>query len=287
MAWIESHQALGRHPKVRRLARALNVTVPAAIGHLHLLWWWCLDYAEDGDVTAVRDDLGEAALWDGSPEAFVAALEAAGFLDATADVDGPRLVIHDWDDYAGRLIEQRRQDAERARQWRSDRKNGTHSVRAASADRTDTESVAFSVTVPTVPYPTVPTLPTGPDRGTTTRAGAREVGAAAPTIPVDLGDAGKVVSAAPGPPPPPDPATLEAACAVWNPVRDRLRSEMARGNHDLYITPCSPLGIADGELVLAVGRFGVDETKRFVPQMLRALADIPDAPRDVRLVAGP
>ena len=110
-------------------------------------------------------------------------------------------------------------------------------------------------------------------------------GAAAPTIPVDLGDVGKVVSDAGRGPAPPDPATVEAACAVWNPVRDRLRAEMTAANHRLYIAACSALGIADGELVLGVGMQGVDETKRFVPHMLRALADIPDAPRDVRLVA--
>lgn len=51
MAWLRSHQELARHPKVKRLSRQLNISLPQAIGHLHLLWWWCMDYAQDGDLT--------------------------------------------------------------------------------------------------------------------------------------------------------------------------------------------------------------------------------------------
>ena len=51
MAWIKSQQVLREHPKLKRLARRLEVSVPAALGHLHMLWWWALDYAQDGDLT--------------------------------------------------------------------------------------------------------------------------------------------------------------------------------------------------------------------------------------------
>jgi hypothetical protein len=51
VAWIESHQELAHHPKVARLANTLNVHKASALGHLHMFWWWCLSYAEDGDVT--------------------------------------------------------------------------------------------------------------------------------------------------------------------------------------------------------------------------------------------
>ena len=50
MAWIESHQALGRHPKLRRLARALNISHPTAVGDLHYLWWFAIDFAQDGSL---------------------------------------------------------------------------------------------------------------------------------------------------------------------------------------------------------------------------------------------
>ena len=51
MAWIESHQELRHHYKTKRLARELKVTVAAAIGHLHCLWWWAIDFAPDGDLS--------------------------------------------------------------------------------------------------------------------------------------------------------------------------------------------------------------------------------------------
>jgi len=40
--YIQSHEEIATHPKTRRLARALGISLPTVIGHLHLLWWWCL-----------------------------------------------------------------------------------------------------------------------------------------------------------------------------------------------------------------------------------------------------
>lgn len=39
MAWIESNQQLARHPKVKKAARTLEISVPTVVGHLHFLWW--------------------------------------------------------------------------------------------------------------------------------------------------------------------------------------------------------------------------------------------------------
>jgi len=49
MAWIESHQSLGRHPKMVRLSARVGVCRPQVIRHLQYLWWWTLDYAPDGN----------------------------------------------------------------------------------------------------------------------------------------------------------------------------------------------------------------------------------------------
>lgn len=112
MAWIESHQDLAHHPKVARLAGMLEVSVPAAIGHLHCLWWWCLSYADDGNLTDFSDfEIGYAAQWQGEPEVFVEALQKAGWLDGRE--------VHDWHEYGGKLAERRRQDAERKRKARA------------------------------------------------------------------------------------------------------------------------------------------------------------------------
>lgn len=113
MAWIESHQELGAHPKLGRLARALGVSRPTALGHLHLLWYWALDYAPSGDISRYRaSEIARAAEWEGKPGVFTKALRDAGFLD-------PGQVIHDWPDYAGKLIERRRADAARKRAERA------------------------------------------------------------------------------------------------------------------------------------------------------------------------
>jgi hypothetical protein len=123
MAWIESHQELGRHPKTRRLARLLNVSLPCVVGHLHFFWWWALDYACGGDVTRFETgDLADGALWEGDPGVFVEALIGAGFLDQAENGD---LRVHDWDEYAGRLLDQRKANAEKQKRWRERHKTDT------------------------------------------------------------------------------------------------------------------------------------------------------------------
>src|SRR5690606_22136242 len=116
MAWIESHDNLKDHPKTRRAARLLGVSVPTIIGHLHLLWHWCLSYAEDGDLSAYdAADIAEAVMWDGDPDQFIEALincgpaGKAGFLER--DAQG-RLLVHDWHEYAGKLIAKREEARE-------------------------------------------------------------------------------------------------------------------------------------------------------------------------------
>lgn len=113
MAWIESHQTLGRHPKLMRLAGQLRIHRAQALGHLQYLWWWALDYAPTGDVSALAPaEISAASEWQGEPSLFQKSLVECGWLDG----DGK---IHDWMEYAGRLVEERRRDAERKRMSRS------------------------------------------------------------------------------------------------------------------------------------------------------------------------
>lgn len=116
MAWIESHDNLKDHPKTRRAARLLGVSVPTIIGHLHLLWHWCLSYAEDGDLSGYdAADIAEAVMWDGDPNQFIDALLNCGPAGKTGFLerdDQGRLLVHDWYDYAGRLLEKREEARE-------------------------------------------------------------------------------------------------------------------------------------------------------------------------------
>lgn len=119
MAWIESHQTLRQHPKTKKLSRKLGVSIPAAIGHLHCLWWWALDYADDGDLSRYdKEDIADAAMWEVEhADIFVSAMISAGLIDET----DTGYVLHDWSDYAGKLIERREANRERTRKWREKR----------------------------------------------------------------------------------------------------------------------------------------------------------------------
>lgn len=118
MAWIESHQELRDHPKTKRAARMLGIGIPQMIGHMQCLWWWSIDYAEDGDLSRFDAfDVADAAGWEDDPDAFVDALiecgpgDSAGFLNTD-------WTLHDWGDYAGKLISQRESNRERQRRFR-------------------------------------------------------------------------------------------------------------------------------------------------------------------------
>ena len=128
MSWIESHQSLGGHPKKDQLAELLwgaglqcDVADAAAIGILHRLWWWALDYAKDGDLSHYSDAvIAKGCHWGGDATLLVAALTEARFVDRNRR-------LHDWEDYAGRLIDKRDQDALRKREGRrAAKKEPTH-----------------------------------------------------------------------------------------------------------------------------------------------------------------
>lgn len=128
MAWIESHQTLGHHPKTLRLAREWKCSVVAAVGHLHFLWWWCLDFAPNGQIPdESRGVVAQACLWRGDVDRFWAGLEAAGFVEGGCDYT---LSIHDWMDYAGRLIQKREANRHRMREKRAAHVQRTSGARA-------------------------------------------------------------------------------------------------------------------------------------------------------------
>ena len=127
MAWIEAHQELRDHPKTKRAARMLGISRPQMIGHLVCLWWWCLDYAEDGEIGGFdREDIAEAAAWEGDADLFIDALLTCGiagkpgFLDATNG-----LTVNDWQEYGGKYAIKRNQSRERQREYRGRHERGS------------------------------------------------------------------------------------------------------------------------------------------------------------------
>jgi len=147
--WIESHSSLARHPKTKRLSRLLNISCVTAVGHLHYFWWWAGEYAQDGCLVRYdATDIADAACWEGEPDTFLSGLLSAGFIDELED----GLHIHDWYDYAGKLIERRKKDAERKKNYCA-----IHEEIQRKSDDSPAES-ARNQTVPnqTVPNQTVP-----------------------------------------------------------------------------------------------------------------------------------
>lgn len=115
MAWIESHQGLANHPKTRKVMRRLGVSAPVVVGHLHFLWWWALDFAQDGEITQYDAyDIADACHWQGDAEKLYESLIEAGFIDIIDNCT----FLHDWYDYAGKLIEIRKKDALRKKKSR-------------------------------------------------------------------------------------------------------------------------------------------------------------------------
>lgn len=100
MSWIRSDKALLHHPKTAHLKVLLKVDLATIIGRLHMLWWWCLDYALDGDLSKHPPKIIEDAC--GIP---IRDLMRAGFVDSR-----PRRRIHDWWDNQGNYLKLRFRD---------------------------------------------------------------------------------------------------------------------------------------------------------------------------------
>lgn len=153
MAFIEVHQTLPNHRKIMRLRRLLKVEPAQAVGHMVALWCWALDNAQDGDLCMFEpDEIAEAAMWKKDPDRFYQAIKESGFVDEND-------VLHDWFDYAGRLMEQReyRKEQNRVRKQRQrerDKRDSHDAVTrdiglTAERDKRDSHDT-------TVPYRTVP-----------------------------------------------------------------------------------------------------------------------------------
>lgn len=108
--WLECHAELPRHPKTKRLMRSLGLSTRECVGTLLCLWLWSLEFAPDGDLSALSlDEIAEAADWRGDHDELFNALVECGFVES--DDAGVRL--HDWQDYGGKAEEQRRKWRER------------------------------------------------------------------------------------------------------------------------------------------------------------------------------
>lgn len=102
MAWIESHQALARHPKTLELKNYMNWSLDETIGKLHRFWWWCYDYAIDGDLSKYHAAVIANGIDVPSDQAehFLKSMISARWID-----ESPYIRVHAWWDYAGKFLQ--------------------------------------------------------------------------------------------------------------------------------------------------------------------------------------
>ena len=117
MAWLQVHQTLKDHRKLFDAADELEIAPPHMMGLLVSFWLWALDNAPTGNLDDITPRMiARAAQWDGDAEKLSNALIRAGWIDETDD--GKR-EIHDWYEYAGKLIDQRQAEKERSARRRA------------------------------------------------------------------------------------------------------------------------------------------------------------------------
>lgn len=117
MAWIQVHQQLKDHRKLLAAADELEIEPAHMLGLLVSFWLWALDNAPSGSLEGISNrTIARSAQWNKSPDTFVEALKNAGLLD---EENTGELTIHDWYEYAGKLIDQREAEKNRSRRRRA------------------------------------------------------------------------------------------------------------------------------------------------------------------------
>lgn len=133
MAWIESHQTIWDHPKTRKASAKLGIEPVQLVGHLHALWHWALDHAEDGDLSKYdADDIAIAARWTGDSKQFVDVLAECGSGGSHGFVERSDygLRLRNWDRYTDRLVARR----ESSRKANHDRWHAERGVRSDACE---------------------------------------------------------------------------------------------------------------------------------------------------------
>lgn len=90
------------HPKTIRLAVALGIPRPHAVGLLEMLWHFTARFAPRGDVGRWPDEeIAAAICWGGDPAALIEAMAKERLLDRDSRY---RLLVHDWKEHADQAV---------------------------------------------------------------------------------------------------------------------------------------------------------------------------------------
>ena len=86
MGWSKLEGSFRNHPKLKRLARGLDVRPAEGRGLMAGLWAWCDQMAPDGDLSDFdAGEIADGADWAGNPELFIDAAAESGLMDIGED----------------------------------------------------------------------------------------------------------------------------------------------------------------------------------------------------------
>jgi hypothetical protein len=129
MNWIRVAVGIGRDGSVGDLARACGVSRVTATGHYLLVLTALPEACESGDLSSESDDtVEEWAQWRGKRGVFAQALRR--YLCTEQGV------MRSWEKYNGAALREANRAAERAREWRENRKRTAHERRTVRGTHT-------------------------------------------------------------------------------------------------------------------------------------------------------
>jgi hypothetical protein len=118
MAWRKLEDTFYDSPKIKRLARNLDIDRPTAAGMIVLLWSWALRHAPDGDLSKFEiEDIEDAACWSGNRGDFLHGCVKSRLIDLD---DNGEITLHNWMLRGGSFAENQRKQRHKARKRQSD-----------------------------------------------------------------------------------------------------------------------------------------------------------------------
>lgn len=133
MAWLKIDQTLRDNRKICNAAEDLKIEPAHMAGMMVLFWLWAIDNAPSGSLAELTDGtIARGAMYGGDPKTFIEVLVKRGLLNENEE----GLQIHDWEEYAGNLLDKRRKDARRKAVERASKKAEMSAGRPQDVQRT-------------------------------------------------------------------------------------------------------------------------------------------------------
>lgn len=108
--WIKSYLGTGRGPQTSDFCRITGLDIPTAVGSLHMLWWWIVEFVPDGNITGIHPaTIAQQMHFRGDPDVLIDALFQSGFIEETET----GRAIASWKEIGGQILQNRSKDAAR------------------------------------------------------------------------------------------------------------------------------------------------------------------------------